>query len=111
TLLHRRALAVIALDVLDVLGAVTVGLVGQDLLHTALRGAHVHLRGDEEAGLPEAQHEHDRDDDRGQQADDTADDGQRTLRALFGRRGGVGRGLAVLPRLLTRLRHTTGLCA
>ena len=33
-LLHRGALAVVALDVLDVLGAVAVGLIGEDLLHT-----------------------------------------------------------------------------
>ena len=58
TLLHRGALAVVALDVLDVLGAVAVGLVGEDLLHTGLRGADVQLGGDEEARLPEAQHQH-----------------------------------------------------
>ena len=101
TLFHRGALAVVALDVLDVLGAVAVGLVGQDLLHPGLRGADVQLGGDEEARLPEAEHQHHGDDDRGQQADDAADDRQRALGALFG--AGARAVLPVLPWLLAVL--------
>src|SRR5258705_7590207 len=69
TLLHRRAGTVVALDVLDVLRAVAVGLVGEDLRHTRLGGADVELGGDEEAGLPEAEHADDRADDGGEPAD------------------------------------------
>ena len=83
--------AVIALDVLDVLGAVSVGLVGQDLRDTGLGGIDVERGGDEEAGLPEAEYQDHGDDDRGEQADHGADERQRLLRALFGARGAVGR--------------------
>src|SRR5262249_50087507 len=102
TLLHCRVRTVVALDVLDVLGAVTVGLVGEDLLHALLGGADVEFGGHEESGLPEAHHQHRRDDDRGEQADDAADHRHRTLRAFF--RAGLW-DLTVLPGLprLSRL--------
>jgi hypothetical protein len=60
-LLDGRVLSVVALDVFDVLRAVAVGFVAEDLLDPGLRLADVELRGDEEAGLPEAQHQHDDD--------------------------------------------------
>ena len=110
------------LTFLDVLGAVAVGLVGQDLLHAGLRLVDVQLGGDEEPGLPETEHQHDRDDQEGDHADDAADQRDRTLlfRLLVGRvllrvlpgltvltglAGAVLAGLTVLARLtvLTRL--------
>src|SRR5690606_34572451 len=101
----RRVLAVVALDVLDVLGAVTVGLVGQDLLHTLLGLVDVQFGGDEEAGLPEAEHQHHGQDDRRQHTDDGADDGRRLLGALLDTRLRVWGVLAGLTRLawLSRL--------
>src|ERR1700759_1691617 len=65
-LLDGRVLTVVALDVLDVLRAVAVGGVGENLLHAGLRLADVELGGHEEAGRPEAEHQDDRDDDRGE---------------------------------------------
>src|SRR6476661_3385592 len=102
-LLDGWAVAVVALDVLDVLCAVAVRLVGEDLLHTGLRGADVKLGGDEEAGLPEAEHRYHGDHQCGDQTDDAADECQRPLGTLGGLGGAVLRILAVLARLLTIL--------
>ncbi len=97
-LFDRRILTVVALDVFDVLRAVAVGAVGEDLLHAGLRLADVQLGGHEEPWRPEAQHQDHRDDDGGEHADHRADDRPRPLRA--GRRLAVGaRVLAVLPGL------------
>src|SRR5271166_3544138 len=113
-LFDRRILTVVALDVFDVLRAVAVGLVGEDLLHTDLRLTDVQLGGDEEAGRPEAQHQDDRHQDRGEHADHRADDRPRPLRAARGRLAIRSRVLTVLTGLtvlavLTRLPVLTGL--
>ena len=80
-LLDGGVLAVVALDVFDVLRAVAVGLVAEDLLHAGLRLVDVQLGGDEEPGLPETEHQHDRDEQKGDRADHAADQCDRTLLA------------------------------
>src|SRR5947209_19685796 len=111
-------LAVVALDVLDVLGAVAVRLVAEDLLHTGLRLVDVQFGGDEKPGLPETEHQHHRDEQEGDRAGHAADQRHRAflawllirrvlLRVLAGLT--VLTGLAVLARLaglpvLARLR-------
>src|SRR5947209_10384628 len=57
TLFDGRILTVVALDVLDVLCAVAVGVVSEDLLHAGLGFTDVELGGDEESRRPEAQHQ------------------------------------------------------
>src|ERR1700739_3953417 len=73
TLLDGGVLAGVAGDVFDVPRAVPVGLVGEDLLHAGLRLVDVQFGGDEQPGLPEAEHQHDRDEQKGDRAGDAAD--------------------------------------
>src|SRR6201995_4609745 len=97
-LFDGRVLTVVALDVFDVLRAVAVGAVAQDLLHAGIGFADVELGGYEEPRRPEAQHQDHRDGDGGDHTDHRADHRLRALRP--GRRLAVGTPvLAVLARL------------
>src|SRR5271165_2459884 len=93
-LFNGRILAVVALDVFDVLRPVAVGVVAENLRHTSLRLIDVQLGGHEEPRRPEAQHQYHRHDDGGEHPDHRANDRPRLLRA------GVRGRLAVGPRVL-----------
>src|SRR5690606_24702667 len=101
-LLHRRALPVVADHIADVLRAVAVRLVGEDLLDTGLGGVDVELGGDEEARLLQAQHQHG-DHDQPEHPAEHAEQHLRLRTRALRTRCVIRRELTVLAGLLTEL--------